>query len=113
MTYQALQQFRRRLITQRSSLLERWRRALSEENELFAASAPDERDTSAARIEAAAFDGINAQGRTALARIQSSLARIERGTYEECVACHSTITEEWLRAFPDTDRCGHCAPRLN
>ena len=113
MTYEALQELRRSLIARRSSLLERWRQALSDENELSAACAPDERDASAALIEAAAFANIDAQGRGALARIQSSLARIERGAYEECVACHDRISEERLRAEPDTDRCTRCAPRLN
>jgi len=112
-TYEALQQFRRRLLDQRSSLLERWRQALSDENEMFDACAPDGPDDSAALVEAAVFGCIDAQGRGALARIQSSLARIEHGTYGECIACHERITEERLRAVPETDRCGRCAPRLN
>ena len=113
MTYDALRQLRRRLLDQRSSLLERWRQAISDENEVFDACAPDGRDDNAAVVEATVFGSIDAQGRGALARIQSSLARIERGTYDECVACHGRITEERLRAVPETDRCGRCAPRLN
>ena len=113
MTHEALQEFRRRLLSQRSSLLGRWRQALSDENEVLDACARDGRDAAAALVEVAVFDSIDAQGRGALARIQSSLARIERGTYEECVACHGRIGEERLRAVPETDRCVRCAPRLN
>jgi RNA polymerase-binding transcription factor DksA len=47
--------------------------------------------------------------RAALARIQASLDRIERGTYGYCAACRATIDEERLRAVPETDRCGACA----
>jgi DnaK suppressor protein len=107
---EALRQFRRRLLDQRSSLLARWRQALSDENELFGA---DEWDTGVEIVGAAALASIDAQGRGALARIQSSLARIERGTYGECAACHARIDEEHLRAAPDGDRCARCAPKLN
>lgn len=113
MTYEALQQFRRRLLSQRSSLLGRWRQALSDENEVFDACVRNGRHDSAALTEMMVLDSIDAQGRGALARIQSSLARIERGNYEECVACHGRIAEERLRAVPETDRCDRCAPRLN
>jgi RNA polymerase-binding transcription factor DksA len=103
MTHEALSRFRHRLLAERSALLERWRQALSDENELVEASEPDRQVLSC----------IDVHGRGALARIQSSLARIERDSYDECVACHGRITEERLRAVPDTDRCGRCGPRLN
>lgn len=86
---------------------------MSDENELLDACAAAGRNNASAMIEVAVVDSIDAQARHALARIQSSLARIDRGTYDECVACHGRITEERLRAAPETDRCGRCAPRLN
>lgn len=103
MTHARLEQFRRSLLAQRTSLLERWRQEISDENERLDAGVGT----------AMVMDCITAQARGALAHIQSSLARIERGTYEECVACHGRIDEERLRAAPDSDRCRACAPGLN
>jgi DnaK suppressor protein len=110
---EALQQLRRRLLDQRSTLLERWRQALSDENELLVACGPDGQDAASVVSVATVIEAVSAPQRSALARIQSSLARIDRGTYDECVACHGKIDEARLRAVPDTDRCDRCAPRLN
>jgi RNA polymerase-binding transcription factor DksA len=74
---------------------------------------PDWEDTAEARTAAVVLESINARERCALASIQSSLARIERGTYGECAVCHATIDEERLCVVPDTDRCGACAPFVN
>ena len=113
MTYESLRRFRRTLVAQRAALLARWRQALSDENELLDAQEPDWTDAAAASSGAVVIDSIGVHASHALDRIQSSLARIDRGTYDECVACHGRIEEERLRAVPDTDRCGACAPRLN
>lgn len=113
MTNQTLETFRRTLLARRTSLLARWRQALSDENELLAVREPDWQDTAATTTAIVVLDGIGEQERKTLARIQSSLARIERGSYGECVACHDVIDEHRLRAVPDTDRCAGCAPRLN
>jgi len=113
MTHESLQRFRRTLIAQRASLLARWRQALSDENELLAVQEPDWPDAAAATSAAVVIDGVGVHARHALDRIQSSLARIDRGTYDECIICHDEISEERLHAVPDTDRCGACAPWLN
>lgn len=113
MTHEALRQIRQTLVAQRASLLTRWRQALSDENELLTEQEPDWRDAASATSAAVVIDGVSLHARHALDRIQSSLARIDHGTYDECVACHAKIEEERLRALPDTDRCVACAPRLN
>ena len=104
-----LEQLRRTLLGRRASLLKRWRQALADENELLAEREPDWEDHAAAATAASILDSIGERGRRALARIQSSLVRIERGSYDECAACHGPIDAERLRAVPDTDRCGRCA----
>ena len=55
------------------------------------------------------LDCIGERGRRALARIQSSLVRIDRGRYGKCAACHDAIHEQRLLALPDTDCCRYCA----
>jgi RNA polymerase-binding transcription factor DksA len=102
-THERLERFRRSLLAQRASLLGSWRQAISDENEQLEAGVGT----------AMVMDCITAQARGALAHIQSSLARIERGTYEECVACRGRIDEDRLRAAPDSDRCRACAPLLS
>ena len=113
MDNQTLETFRRTLLARRTSLLTRWRKALSDENELLAVQEPDWQDAAATTSAIVVLDGVGEQERHALARIQSSLARIEHGSYGECVSCHAAIDEQRLRAVPDTDRCAACAPRLN
>ncbi len=104
-----LEDFRRTLLDRRGTLLRRWRQALADESELLAEREPDWEDAAAAGTAAAVLQGLNGRNRDALARIQSSLARIERGTYGECAVCWDAIDDERLRAVPDTDRCGRCA----
>lgn len=109
MNHDTLEQFRRTLLDRRTSLLRRWRQALSDANELLVEREPDWQDAAAAVTAASVLDTIGERGRRALARIQFSLTRIERDHYDECVVCHGEIDEERLRAVPDTDRCGRCA----
>ena len=109
MNHATLEQFRRTLLDRRTCLLKSWRQALSDANELLVEREPDWQDAAAAVTAASVFETIGERGRRALARIQFSLARIERDSYEECAVCHGEIDEERLRAVPDTDRCGRCA----
>jgi DnaK suppressor protein len=113
MNLSTLEQFRRNLIARRATLLQRWRQSLSDEKELLAEREVDWQDAATARAAAAVLESIGERERRALARIQSSLARIEHGTYDECAICHGPIDEERLRVLPDTDRCVACAPALN
>lgn len=98
MDHATSEQFRRTLLGRRVSLLRHWRQARA-----------DGQGDAAEEAEASLLDSIDASGRRALARIQSSLVRIARGSYDECAACHADIDEQRLRAVPDTDRCGDCA----
>ncbi len=42
-------------------------------------------------------------------RIRNALARLETGTYGQCVTCGSMITRERLEAIPTADHCARCA----
>jgi len=108
MNHDTLQQFRQTLLDRRASLLKRWRQALSDANEMLVERETDWQDAAAAVTAASVLETIGERGRRALARLQFSLARIERDRYDECVVCHGEIDEERLRAVPDTDRCGRC-----
>lgn len=45
---------------------------------------------------------------THLAAVESALARIEAGTYGDCVDCGEPITAARLHATPEAARCVHC-----
>ena len=109
MDYQTLEGFRRRLLGERRSILQRRRQTLADENELLSEREPDWEDTAALATAASFLDGLGERQRHALARIDSSLARLERGAYEECAICRGAIEQARLRALPDTDRCAGCA----
>ena len=101
--------FRQKLLDRRRSLLLRRERVLNDEGALLAEREPDWEDLAALRAAAIALETLGESERRALTRIQASLARIERGTYGNCVVCGELIDEERLRAVPETDRCGGCA----
>ena len=109
MHHDTLEQFRRRLLGRRISLLERRQRALAGEHELLAEREPDWEDTAAAVTAVSVLESLSESERRGLARIQTALERIERGTYDECAVCRGPIDEERLRAVSDTDCCGGCA----
>ena len=110
MDHETLERFRRRLMGRRLSLLQRRQQALTAEQELLAVREPDWEDAAAASTTASVLESLSEEERRALARVEASLERIERGKYDECAVCGGTIEEERLRAVPDTDRCGGCAP---
>jgi|SRR3954467_5178723 RNA polymerase-binding protein DksA len=110
MNHQTLEEFRRKLLGRRLSLLQRRQRALTDEQELLAVREPDWEDTAAAVTAASVLESLSERERHDLARIQASLDRIERGNYGECVVCGRAIERNRLRVLPDTDRCSGCAP---
>ena len=109
MHHEPLEQFRRRLLGRKYSLLERRQRISAGEQALLAEREPDWEDAAAAETAVSALESLSERERSELARIQAALERIERGTYDECAACRRPIDEERLRAVPETDRCGACA----
>lgn len=110
MNYDRLEQFRRRLLHKRLSLLNRRRHAQLAEQELLAEREPDWEDAAALETAASLLEGLSESERLALARVQASLDRMADGSYGECTICHCPIDEDRLRALPDADRCAACAP---
>lgn len=109
MNHETLEGFRRRLLGRRLSLLDRRERALADERELHAEREADWEDAAAVETAASLFEQLGEADLAAVARINASLERIDRGSYGECAACRETIDEERLRAVPETALCGLCA----
>ena len=110
MHYETLEAFRRQLLNRRWSLLRRRERALADEQQLLAEREPDWEDAATAVTAASVLASVGEEERRALARIATSLERMERGSYGECAGCGEVIDVARLRAVPDTDRCARCAP---
>ncbi|HZL90586.1 MAG TPA: TraR/DksA family transcriptional regulator [Pirellulaceae bacterium] len=47
-----------------------------------------------------------------LREIDAALARLNDGTFGQCVQCGQKISEERLRAIPFAPRCIHCARQV-
>lgn len=109
MNYEALEGFRRRLLGRRLSLLDRRARALADEQALHADREADWEDAAAVETAASVFEQLGEADRIAVARINASLERIERGSYGACAACREAIDEERLRAVPEAALCARCA----
>jgi len=109
MDHATLEEFRRRLLGRRVSLLERRQRAVAGQHELLAEREPDWEDAAASAAAISVLESLSESERSGLVRIQTALERIEQGTYDECAACRGPIDRERLLAVPDTDRCGGCA----
>ena len=110
MDHHTLEELRLRLLGHRLSLVKQGRRASAEELELFAEREPDWLDTAANETAATVLEQLGETQRREIDRINLALARMERGSYGECAVCRAPIDRERLRAVPDTDRCGACAP---
>lgn len=109
MDHETLEGFRRKLLDRRLSLLHRRQQVMADEDALLAEREPDWEDAAAALTAASVLHGLGEVERGALLRIQSSLARMERGSYGECARCGGAIDVARLRAVPDADRCARCA----
>lgn len=55
------------------------------------------------------LQGLGAAGLSEIRMIQAALARIENGTFGDCVACGEQISDERLNAVPHAARCRKCA----
>src|SRR5204862_5810308 len=79
MNHETLEGFRRKLLGRRTSLMERRRRALADEDALLSEREPDWEDVAAAATAASVLDGLGEAERGALVRVQSALFRMDRG----------------------------------
>lgn len=60
------------------------------------------------RVSSASAPRVNRVLQGKLGRIQSALARIDAGSFGDCLLCGKTIAEEHLRKLPWEKFCAHC-----
>lgn len=100
---------RRRLIARRDELAQRAARTgadLRREHEPLSA---DFDEQVVQRENDDVLRGLNEAARTELAQLNRALARIDAGSYLNCVSCGDDIQLERLEVVPYTDLCARCA----
>lgn len=56
------------------------------------------------------LERLGQSGQSEIAQIEAALARMDAGTYGECVSCGTEISQERLDLLPFTPFCRACAP---
>jgi RNA polymerase-binding transcription factor DksA len=81
----------------------------SEEGELLAVREPDWEDTAAEVRDARVLGRLAEDERRELAVIDAALARIDDGSWGNCLACAKRIHARRLSALPEATLCIKCA----
>lgn len=79
------------------------------EAELEAHANPDWEEMAAAREADEVLESMGVSGQQEIRMINAALARVENGSYGDCVKCGTKITAERLDVLPYTPFCSHCA----
>ena len=69
----------------------------------------DWEDRASERQSDEVLEALGAHDLAELRQIEAALARIEDGTYGDCVKCGDPISEKRLEALPETPFCKNCA----
>jgi RNA polymerase-binding protein DksA len=107
-----LETYRQRLLTMQQEIE---RRIFEMETDMQAMDADrDIERTDRIQEEATetALTALDEQGRRQVEDIQAALARIEAGTYGDCLTCGEAISPARLEALPMAQRCVACQERL-
>ena len=108
--------FKTALLAQRTSLIEQL--AILRGGSVGRAEASTEHfsthdDTPAAANSARDLEfALDAHDTAEIAAVNAALARIEEGSYGECLECGAHISEARLHAAPEAVRCIHCQEKL-
>jgi DnaK suppressor protein len=101
-------EFRRRLLESRESLL---RTVAASDEEMAALEAPgpgDSPDHASSRSIATLMSRLAGQEKHALDEVGAALSRLGAGTYGACEICREPIALARLRAVPAARCCVHC-----
>lgn len=108
MTKKQLEEFRQRLLEDRSRLIRNARRTLKHEIELSVDDLPDEMDMASSVYEQNLSLRLRGRERGLLNKIELALERIEEGEFGICEECGEKIGLARLKARPVTTLCISC-----
>lgn len=100
---------RRTLLARRTELAERVGRLDADLHHRSEPPSPDFAEQASEQENLEVMHALEAEGRSELARVERSLARLERGEYESCARCGEAIAPARLAALPYAETCIRCA----
>ncbi len=98
--------FKKKLLKRKGELSER---LSGIESDLDTTPNPDVEERATEREGDEVLESLGNAGLAELKSIEAALARVEAGTYGECVKCGEEISTERLEALPATPFCRNCA----
>jgi DnaK suppressor protein len=103
-----LQRFEKLLSEQREQLQGNQKKALSGDIHVDPDDFPDEIDTASSEVNLQFTGRLREREQGLLAKIDSALAKIEKGVFGECVSCGEDIGVKRLKARPVAELCIEC-----
>lgn len=102
-------ELRRQLLARRSELAERVQRIQTELTHREEPPLADFSERASGLENLEVLEALQIEGRTELARVEGTLARLDRGEYSRCTRCGGEIAPDRLAALPYADSCIDCA----
>jgi DnaK suppressor protein len=103
-----LKKFRDILVDERTAIIRKAGKTLSEEASLDTNELPDEIDQASAEYNQSFIFRLRDREKYYLAKIDKALGKMENGEYGMCEACEETIALKRLEARPVTTLCIRC-----
>ncbi len=100
-----IEKFERRLIARKEELEQRLQEI---EHDLDQPVTNDIEDRATEREDDEVMESMGNAGLVEIAAIDAALARIEAGTFGDCVECGKPITQERLEILPTATKCKYC-----
>lgn len=85
------------------------RRADATQRDLQQPADPDWDEAAQQRQNDEVLEGLRAEARFELGRVNDALARVDAGCYGDCTRCGAHIAPARLDAVPQADLCSRCA----
>jgi RNA polymerase-binding protein DksA len=107
-TRQEYQTIRQKLMARRAKLLDRLERIAQDVRRTRKPLEADWAEQAVERENDEVLDALSDATRAELARIETTLGRLDRGEYGVCEVCGKKIPRTRLEALPDASRCVVC-----
>ena len=103
-----LQRFKKLLLEQRKQLQGNQKRALSGDIHVDPDDFPDEIDTASSEVNLQFTGRLREREQGLLAKVDAALAKIDQGSFGQCVSCGEDIGLKRLKARPVAELCIEC-----
>jgi DnaK suppressor protein len=103
-----LQRFKKLLLEQRKQLQGNQKKALSGDIHVDPDDFPDEIDTASSEVNLQFTGRLREREQGLLAKVDAALAKIEKGSFGQCVNCGEDIGLKRLKARPVAELCIDC-----